>query len=325
MTEKQNGHQNFNRKSLPRSAELRVCISICTKDREAQLYECLKHLLESVRVASENQNGHGVSFEILIVDDGHLSVNFERHCSQAVSNSLTEIKIIRKDSLPGTKKGLYASRRMSVSITKADVILFIDDDCNLGPSYIDGLLSHFVDPYTVAVGGVDHRNVPRTVEAWKTFIFEKFLLCGNASGNLSPTGFNYGHHHWRNQREPFFCDWLHGCNMAYRTNVIRSMPVHGWLQGHAACEDLVISNLAADSGKVLIDPNLDFQHLELPGGRGASITRLKRKILGHWNFQISRDASVRSKLLFCWSLLGFFIYSTLKATRQVSTNSKQKS
>lgn len=107
--------------------------------------------------------------------------------------------------------------------------------------------------------------------------------------------------------------------MAYTRESLSSLPDCPWLKGHAACEDLVISHHAGKYGGIFVNPNLDFEHLEVPGGRGNSVARIKRKILGHWNFLLLREQDFFSKFMFAWSILGFGLYIIAKRVANTET------
>lgn len=289
-------------------ANLFLTIAICTKNREPQLVECVKHAVASAAVASKT-----VQSDIHIVDDGKLSKEFENSLRSFAEEYSVGLTVSRKTDIEGSQPGLYGSRRFAAVSSSGDYLLFIDDDCNIGKTYISDLAATFLATGAVAVGGVDHRNVPAEMAAWKEILFRVFLLWGNQNGDLSKTGFNYGHHLWRRQNKSFRSNWLHGCNMAYDRKSIISLPDCPWLQGHAACEDLVTSHHAGKHGAIIVNPKLDFVHLEVPGGRGNFATRIKKKIRGHWNFHNLRNGTATGKMLFAWSALGFLFYLSLRA------------
>ncbi len=299
-------------------ANLLLTVAICTKNREPQLENCVTHAVRSAADAKEV-----VRANILIVDDGNLSQEVKNSLKSVAEAHAVDMKISRKSEVEGTQSGLYGSRRYAAIAAPGDYLLFIDDDCNIAPTYITELISTFIETGAVGVGGVDHNNVPAKMAPWKEFLFTVFLLWGNKNGSLSRTGFNYGHHLWRRQDQSFKSDWLHGCNMAFFRKALLTLPSCPWLEGHSACEDLVISHHAAKSGMLFVNPKLDFKHLEVPGGRGSIFTRAKKKILGHWNFLLLRERSIISKIMFAWSVLGFALYMIAKKIPGTKPNSQQ--
>jgi glycosyltransferase involved in cell wall biosynthesis len=281
-----------------------LTVVICTKDREHTLSECATHAIASVAAATMSNAG------ILIIDDGALSADYLAKLHAVAQHHDVPLTYLYKK--PPLQKGLYGSRKLAVSTVETSHILFIDDDCMLDKTYVATAMQLIASqPDAVAVSGVDRRNLvePSVLQKW---FWKLFLLSGGESGKLSRTGFNYGHSYWLGKVEIFESDFVHGCNMLFERTSLQGLPDCPWLEGHSMCEDLVLAHAANAHGKILIDPNLKFDHLETPGGRGNALKRLKRKIRSHYNFSKMRSQGLFRNILFAWSVSGGILHIAIK-------------
>lgn len=66
--------------------------------------------------------------------------------------------------VPSNTVGVSAARNLAVSLTRSDIVAFIDDDCWVEPGWLDAMMAEFDDPRVVAVygrvvpPGFTHRN-----------------------------------------------------------------------------------------------------------------------------------------------------------------------
>lgn len=282
-----------------------LTIAICTKDRDHMLVDCISHALQSVKHSAPD-----FATDLMVVDDGKLAANVKDNIERAAADGGVGFVYLRKPS--SSQKGLYGSRVFAVQKCKTTHLLFIDDDCLLGKSYIGSAMGLIHSkPDISAVSGVDHRNI-QPPSNWQRILWRVFLLSDGANGKLSSTGFNNGHSYWASKTEDFECDFVHGCNMLFTTSSLRSLPDCAWLDGHSICEDMVLARTASNSGKIIISPCFEFEHLETPGGRGDSLHRLKRKIANHFHFHRMKNGKGIHDLLFGWSVVGSLVNVALK-------------
>ena len=282
-----------------------LTVVICTKDREHTLYECVKHAAASVAESTDIDPA-----TILIIDDGNISDEYRARISAIADDLGVPLTYTKKSK--GHQKGLYGSRKLAVEVVKSSHILFIDDDCMLGKGYVDTVMATIAgDEDVVGVSGVDRRNLIKPTTLQKLF-WRLFLLSDGDSGKLSRTGFNYGHSYWLTKTEVFESDFVHGCNMLFKQVSLKELPDCPWLEGHSMCEDLVLAHSALRHGKILIDPTLQFDHLETPGGRGNALKRLQRKIRSHYNFSKMRNIGPFRDEMFAWSIAGGLLHVAIK-------------
>lgn len=280
-----------------------LAITICTKDREQVLSDAFVAAIASICDANRQPD-----CEILIIDDGDLQKEIIAEFSSIALHNEVTFKYYKKSG--SQQRGLYGSRRLAVDLLETSHVLFIDDDCLLGPNYVAKVFEHFEDNTIVGLTGVDHKNIPKADERVRT-LWKLFFLA-DETGQLSITGFNHGHSYWLERDNPFASNFVHGCNMTFELSAIRHLPECPWLTGHSICEDLVIAHTAKRSGTILVDPTLPFLHLETPGGRGATISRLKRKLSSHWHFHKLRSLRGPNDILFAWSAIGYLTHCAVK-------------
>lgn len=270
-----------------------LTIAICTRDRPESLLDVLRTLSS----APEIQDGRA---SILVVSDGGRQPSLEEMETAAGA------PVVLRTKGEGEEPGLYASRRIAAAEAAQGLLLFLDDDAHIEPDYLSRLARLAEErPDVQGFGGVDMANLPAGPGGLRLAYARLFLLAGAGPGNLSSTGFNHSQMAWRAQSSPFESDFLHGCNMAFRTEAIRDLPDVPWLRGHACTEDLLISSHAAKGGPLLVDPDLRVRHLPAEGGRGDPSQRLSDHILNHARYRDWRGGfDVPSH---AWSTLGLLL------------------
>ncbi len=278
-----------------------VTVAFCTRNRGEALRSALSALLTDAV-------GSKVHCKVLIVDDGALSAT-EVHIMADMSSSAGQDFAYVKKGSEGL--GLYESRRLAVRLAETDLLLFLDDDCEIGVGYLSRLVLRFErHSDLVGLGGVDGVSLPNGHGTCGRVYARLFLLASKNIGQLSRTGMNYGQAEWRRQGLPFVADYLHGCNMAFRSSVLLDLPMIPWLTGHAPCEDLVLSAHAGRAGELLVDPGMPVSHICAPGGRGRHKERILSRLRASRRFSVQYHPC--PMILFYWSVLGLFIKDIAK-------------
>lgn len=253
-----------------------LTVAICTMDRPGPLRDTMAAL------AGQDAT---VPWDVLVMDEGRVPVDAD--ALRAALAGRAGLRVSRKGV--GDAPGLYGSRLACVRECAAPLVLFLDDDAVPARDYI-GRLSSLADasPDASGFGGVDTLGLPATAPAVALAYARFFGVAGPGPGSLGRSGHNHAQMTWRGQDRPFRSEFLHGCNMAFRTAALRGLPDLPWLRGHSCCEDLVLSTHAARSGPLLVDPGLSVEHALAPGGRGDEGARLRATLLNHARFQAWR-------------------------------------
>ncbi len=124
---------------------MKTSIIIPTVNRSASLKRTFRSLLAL--------NSDFDSLEIIIVDNG------SNDDTRSISNAIIEAnpwKLIKYvfEPIPG----LLSGRHRGLFESSGDILVFIDDDVDVDPEWLNGIIETFQDPYVHLVGG---KNLPR--------------------------------------------------------------------------------------------------------------------------------------------------------------------
>ncbi|MBD1940293.1 glycosyltransferase [Microcoleus sp. FACHB-68] len=133
-------------------SEASVSVVICTRERPAQLIQCLKSL----------QNLSQPPQEIVVVDNAPTSEATREAVAQ-----IPNVKYVREP-----RPGLSVARNTGILHSTGDIIAFTDDDVRLHPEWLTRLLRGFDHPNVMSVTGL---VLPAELETEAQFIFEKGL------------------------------------------------------------------------------------------------------------------------------------------------------
>lgn len=123
--------------------EKRVTVSIPTKDRLLEVSLLLQSLFEQTYK----------NFEILIIDDCSSDILYSNTTIQGLFKVLNELGH-NVTILKGQRKGPHIAGQMILENAKTELILRLDDDVSLRPSFIEELVGMFKDSNIGAVGPI---------------------------------------------------------------------------------------------------------------------------------------------------------------------------
>ncbi len=199
------------------SRTLDVSVVICTRNRPVDL----RRTLQSIAWQEVG------CLEVIVVDDSDLERRAE---TVEVCRSVDlPIRIEVKDT-----PGLTASRNVAIEQVKGDITIFFDDDVILRPDYLGAMVEAFTnDPGLAGAGGSiddDHDY------GWK-WLRGLLMVPGRTTGRVYRSGWSSQLPRRRSRR----VEHLIGCNMAYRTSVLRKYRFNSDFLGYALGEDLELS------------------------------------------------------------------------------------
>lgn len=152
-------------------------------------------------------------FELVLVCQGYSQDYLEglRQDSDAL-----QIRIL---SYPGGI-GVAKAKNAGLSVAAGDIIVFIDDDVQMDPNWLQCMLAPFGDPSVGAVGGfVCHPGQSRW---WKRLYYMVFLIAGSRYV-IGKSGFNRGV--IRNPGTEQDAEWFPSCNLAVRRAAAQAVGV----------------------------------------------------------------------------------------------------
>ena len=174
----------------------RVTVAVCTRDRTAQLADCLRSLSE---LAYDN-------LELLVVDNAPTTDETQR----LVQESFPNVRYVREP-----RPGLDWARNRAINEASGDILAYTDDDVVVDPHWITALARVFVDdPRVMVVTGL---VVPFELETRAQLLFEAYGGFGRGFRrqwhNVDTTAPGGHHFHFGSGR------FGTGANMAFRRTV----------------------------------------------------------------------------------------------------------
>lgn len=148
---------------------------------------------------------------------------------------------------------LTFARNEGIRRASGDVVIFIDDDVELAPDFVEQHLAAYDDPTIGAVAG-------RVVEA------KGDALQGTGDiGRLMPDGSAQGNFHLDTRTE---CDYGRGCNMSFRRRLLHAIDGcdERYIGGFYREDSDLFARVKRLGHRVLFEPAAGVLHLESDGG-----------------------------------------------------------
>lgn len=281
-------------------------VIICTRDRVAEIHEFLENLattssFETVRV--------------IIVENSLSEKNF-LSVKKTIQNESKFNNVFVIQSPPG----LARARNESFQHLASDIIHFMDDDIVLPINYFEVVDRVFFENQDT--GGLAPYIQTGPVLSKKTAIehlVKAFLKPLNAEGKLSKSG-RATWFSWPGTTRQV--NWLPGCCMAYRLEVINNFRFetrleNGPLGGYALGEDLDFSHRVSKVSKLLYLGEISIIHKLAPNNRtnwlrmDEGIGRLRAFLLNRF----PEDLRI-SRMIFSLVIEGSFDFIRIHVTRK---------
>lgn len=287
----------------PAGDRLTVTIIIPTLNRPLDLSRCLTSILKQTVLPDQ----------VVVVDDGESDV-----ASIAARFEGTSVQFVY---VKKRFRGLCRSRNEGLDHATGAIVVFLDDDTELFPEYIEGFLEVFAGDTERRIGGVsgwvarvrDGKQVPnetkRTAEWW---LMRAFLLTPGQGGRMLPSGFRAS---LMNPRGHQPVDFLQGGNMALRREVFDEFRFDEALDrtgGYSLGEDVIFSYAVGRKWKLVAVERSKMLHYHAEGGRPDVRAMQKIRVLNQHRFL--RDvlrAGPAGYLAFAWALTGLVVIPAL--------------
>ncbi len=273
-----------------------LSVVICTRNRPDDLKRCLLSISKQNICDKKN-------IEVVIIDDGLLSDSALREFKTLLSGF--NFAYVKKEN-----PGLFLSRIMAVSLAKSDLILFLDDDVEVEENYFDELIKTYAENRgIVAVSGVDLLLNKPNVIVW---LYHKiFLLKAYNPGELSITGYGESMQYWNGHQQIFSTEFLSGCNMSFRKEVIAGLQPVDWLDHYSLGEDVYLSYVASLKGEMIINPKLKVKHHQSKAARDKLEEVAFNEIVNHHYLLKIKNEKKSKQILHLWTILGILFKSTV--------------
>ncbi len=281
-----------------------LTIAVCTRNRPADLERCVRSV-----VAAECPDDLA-EVEVLVIDDGHLAELEVRKLERLVSEAGRVFRYLRNTA----RHGLIHGRMAAIRNATSDVLLFLDDDVEIEPSYLRLLVNWYrAHPETVGLGGVD--TLTRMFPPVKRLLARLFLQDSGQPGRLSPSGFSASMARWGSQREPFATEFLSGCNMSFRRDALQTLAPLPWLDGYSLGEDLYLSLVAGAHGPLWVDPGLRVWHHRSSASRMTDRAVSRISVVNMYHLLRVRNATRGRYVALAWTTVGLILKDAARPSR----------
>ncbi len=274
---------------------------MCTRNRPVELARCLQALLSA-------GPPEGASYtEVIITDDGTSAPELVSQLrSQAEAANFRFRHIIN----PGPH-GLIHTRRLAIRAATGEVILFLDDDAQIAPDYLEHLVARYRDtPAAVGIGGIDvlasRRGLLRRTWA------RVFLEDSGDAGRLSLSGYSGSGIRWSDASGAFRSEFLSGCNMSFRRAVLGGVEAAPWLEGYSLGEDVYLSLIAGANGPLFVDPALRVWHHRSPSSREGAAATARSAIVNHYHLLRVRGMRWLNYAALHWTAVGLMVTALVR-------------
>ena len=154
-----------------------------------------------------------------------------------------------------TEPGQAAASNVALALARADVVCFIDDDCQPTTEWLARIISHYEDASVVGVGGRDIVHHGETISAQPAGPVGRVTWYGRIIGN----------HHQPVGDQPREVQHLKGANMSFRREAVPGFD-RNLLGAHFS--DTNVSLRASTSGRIIYDPLATVDHYPAPRPHG---------------------------------------------------------
>lgn len=224
-----------------------VSIVIGTRNRPESLQRCLESIVRQTVPPHE----------VLIVDDGAL-------------DAAAATRVLERAGVPAVyhnkshDPGLTKSRNLGIRRSTGDVVLFLDDDVELEPGYVEALIRGY-EQHPDA-GGVAGRLIDPPLPWHKRVLLRMFLLDSSREGAVLANGVGVL---VRAITRPTRVDWFSGCNMSYRRGVFDSFMFDERFAGNGWGDDRDFSYRVSRAYPLVCMPEAGVRHHEEPKARAS--------------------------------------------------------
>jgi GT2 family glycosyltransferase len=286
----------------------RISVIISTKNRTQDVMRCL----ESISIQTILPD------EIIVVD----SSDTEELKGELSAFHFLNTKYIR------SKPGLTLQRNMGIKGSSGDIIIFLDDDVTLDKDYIKEIMYVF-DRYPARViGGVtgeivnEEKKLPQRFFRFLNEIFAALFFLvrpGDGSFQLSgfPTVIKSG-----SANEITNVEFLYGCNMAFKRDVISRFKFDENLYDYAWGEDDDIAYRVSRKYQNIYTP---FAKIVLnnisPSTGGGKYAVMKMTMENHYYlFKKNLPQDFKHRVAFYWSIVGLFTREAITTLKKQDGN-----
>ena len=194
------------------------------------------------------------------------------------------------------------------------IVLFIDDDVNIGEDYFENIIKTFNNyPEAMAVGA----HHPREINESSLYRLAKRIFCLEhiSTKEEALVLSTYGNIYPAKLSKEIHTQWLSGVNMAYKKGVFKEQLFDENLTGYALAEDFDFTYrlYKRHNNGLIMTPNAKVAHRfseveRYPTKKIIYVNQINHFYLNFKNF----NSSSKEKIIFIWTIFGISLLRSLQ-------------
>ena len=273
-----------------RASELSYSIVVPTKDRHDVVLAALENALAQTRSADR----------IVVVDASDKPLVLTEPIQARAADAEVDVMVLH------TRPSTSAQRNEGVRHVGSPIVLFVDDDVTIPPTYADTLLRRWELDGLDAFGGIVGATNPADTPGLLARTLRRLLMLHVADSGRRATFIRRSGKVWfvDRPRTEVVVPTAGAGAVAYRTDLVRKHPFDERFAGYALGEDLEMAVRLSRDGPILQLPEAHYSHQPASGGRNAR-DRWYYRGRRETYFRLKRlDRSLLTRLAFAVSLVG---------------------
>lgn len=282
--------------------DVNISVLIPTYHRPNDLQSCLDSLLQQALKP----------LEVIIIDNGSddITEKLIRTLYEDFAGQQIELRYVQNNSL----NSLTVARNLGFRESRGNIILFLDDDVILDPSYIQEIARVYqTHPHALGVQGYIDAEPSRPFPEF----FYKLFFWGRREARHCRVMPSVSATFPKNLDEITHCQCLSGANHSWRRSVLDEFQYDENLVKYSDGEDLELSYRVYKKypGALFITPFANLVHRSSPEGRtpGKQLIFM-REIYGLYLFFKLFNPTLPNIGIFIWSRIGRILFSLYRAT-----------
>lgn len=283
---------------------LRLSVIIPTKNRPEDLCATVATLLKQTELPSE-----------LIIVDQSKTEESRRLVDGLLSTAPTEVRqaLRLRYVLDAGITGLAAARNRAMQKADGDLWLFLDDDVELEPNFIEELLAAYrVRPTAVGISGII-TNYP--LPAWRSRLWTAVFCRGPFRDDRQPI---YARANSLAASNPTPVSRLGGGLMSFRAAAVGRVRFDENLTGVCDGEDVDFCMQLGSRAQLLIAPRARLVHNQSPSGRATDHWLRRFTQANYYLYRRNWKKGVVNRTSFLWLNAGLAIIATAGSLRRLS-------
>ena len=275
----------------------KISVIICTKNRIQEVTKCIESVLIQTLLPDE----------IVIIDGSDTEeLNLE------IKRRFNGEKILYVHSKPG----YTYQQNIGIEASSGNILIFLDDDVILDKDYIKNIIYVFDNDFGKKVGGVsgeiiaekqDDNFVKRVFKFGFQILAIMFFLTRSGDGKFLLSGLPKVIKSGSVDRITNI-EYLHGCDMAFRREVISEFRFGDDLPGYIGGADDDIAYRVSRKYQNIYTPFAKLFLQDVPSTKGSKYAQMKKTIENHYYlFKKNLPQDFKHKFAFWWSVVGLFV------------------